>query len=278
MLTHPTRAPITSTVTKKIPAAAVRYALEKNVVHVWRIPVVADAAQANDISHLLTATEQARGRRFSRDEDRLRFQLGRAATRCLLARYLGLMPDQVGIDPDRAGKPQLDASTLPSDRMIHFNLSHSGSWMVVAFARSFPVGIDVELVSAQSVTADLIEHVMSDNETRILHGLPNDKQIAAFFKCWTSKEALLKGIGVGLSAALKAIEVSIDPDQPARLISAPPELCPSPWHLRTLEFSEPYAATLALAATSAEVVDISVTGWRDLYRALDAGTGDQAQD
>src|ERR1700692_4237225 len=125
MLTYPARAPINSMAIKKIPAAEVACALGPNMVHIWRIRVEASAAVASDLTHLLTPMEQARASRFTRDEDRLRFQLGRAAPRCVLARYLELPPAAVGIDLDRFGKPQLYASTLPIDRLIHFNLSHS---------------------------------------------------------------------------------------------------------------------------------------------------------
>jgi 4'-phosphopantetheinyl transferase len=255
---------LTSLATKQIAAAEVSHALENNVVHVWRIPVALGAGQASDFRRLLTPTEQARAGRFSRDEDRLRFELGRAATRCLLARYLELTPTQVGIDPDAFGKLRLNAPTAADNRMIHFNLSHSGSWILAAFARSFAVGIDVEVVRAQSVSADLVDYVMSDNETRIWRTLPQQRQNAAFFKCWTSKEAFVKGIGVGLSVPLQAIEVSVDPDQPAQLLAAPPQLRPGDWQLRTLGFSESYTATLAVAAQSAQIVDINVAGWRDI--------------
>jgi 4'-phosphopantetheinyl transferase len=189
----------------------------------------------------------------------------------LLARYLGLAPQDVGIDLDASGKPRLSALTVADHRMVHFNLSHAGGWVLAAFARSFPVGIDVEAVRAESVSADLIGYVMSDNEKRILRALPEHRQNAAFFKCWTSKEAFVKGIGVGVSVPLQQIEVSVDPDQPAQLVAAPPQLRAADWHLRTLGFSDRYAATLAVATQSAEIIDISVTGWRDIYGASGAG-------
>jgi 4'-phosphopantetheinyl transferase len=238
-------------------------ALPKNVVHVWQIPVEALAGRAPNLGDLLTPIEHARASRFTRDEDRCRFQLGRAATRCILARYLELPPAEVRIELDPLGKPQLSTSGLPIDRLIHFNLSHSGSWVLAAFARSFAVGIDVEPLRPETVTADLIEYFMSDIERRILHTLPLHQQTAAFFKCWTSKEALLKGLGLGLAVPLQTITVSVDPGQPAQLLAAPPELCAGHWHLRTLELAAHYAATLALAADGVQIVDIPVTRWRD---------------
>jgi 4'-phosphopantetheinyl transferase len=230
--------------------------LALDTVHVWRIALEAPAGQARDVSHLLTPAEQERASRFRFEEDRRRFQIGRAATRRILGVYLGLPPGNVGIDLNPFGKPQLDAATVPLERQVHFNISHSGGWILAAFARSFPVGIDVEQVRAERVTEDLIGHIMGERERRVLRALPGEQRVAAFFNCWTSKEAWLKGLGLGLSERLRAIEVSIDPRQPARLIDAPPEYCPGDWQLRRLQIAGPYAATLAFRAKSAQIVNI----------------------
>jgi 4'-phosphopantetheinyl transferase len=251
--------------TTPISAAEVSGAPTENQVHVWRIPLEVVAAPGRDFSDLLSPVEQARAARFVRDEDRCRFQIGRAATRRILGKYLGVPPAQVGIDPDGRGKPQLNATMVPLERQVHFNLSHSRDWILAAFAHTFPVGIDVESVRAATTSEDLADYLMSEGERRAFNALPQAKRPAAFLQCWTSKEAFLKGTGVGLTAALRSIEVSIDPDQPAQLLAAPPELCPGDWQLHRLGFSAPYTAILAVAAKSAEIVDIAVDSWRDIH-------------
>jgi 4'-phosphopantetheinyl transferase len=235
-----------------------------NRVHVWRIPLELHAARGGEFSDLLTPSEQARAARFVREEDRRRFQIGRAATRRILGKYVGVPPALVGIDPDRRGKPQLDATLVPLERHVHFNISHSGEWILAAFAQSFPVGIDIESARAAETTEDLIGYLMSDSERLALAEVAPARRPAAFLQCWTSKEALLKGLGVGLSAALRSIEVAIDPDQPAQLIAAPPELHAGDWQLHRLEFAAPYAAMLAVPAQPVEIVDISVESWRNI--------------
>jgi 4'-phosphopantetheinyl transferase len=237
--------------------AATAPELAANQVHVWRIALEAPAAQAQDLGHLLTAAEQERASRFRIEEDRCRFQIARAATRRILGTYLGLAPRNVGIDLNQFGKPELDASTLPFEQRVHFNVSHSGGWILAAFARSFPVGIDVEQVAAERVADDLIAQIMCASERRELQALPREQHVAAFFNCWTSKEAWLKGLGLGLSVPLRAIEVSIDPREPARLIGAPLEHRPGDWQLARIEICAPYAATLAFRAPSAQIVNIS---------------------
>jgi 4'-phosphopantetheinyl transferase len=231
--------------------------LAADAVYVWRIALQGPAASVLDLDHWLTPVEQARASRFRFEEDRRRFQIGRAATRQILGAYLGLAPREVGIDLNQFGKPQLDTATLPAERLVHFNVSHSGDWILAAFARSFPVGVDIEQVRAERVTEDLIGHIMGEVERRQLQALPGEQRVAAFFNCWTSKEALLKGLGIGLSERLRAIEVAIDPRQPARLIDAPREHCPLDWHLRRLQIDGPYAATLAFRAASAQIVERS---------------------
>jgi 4'-phosphopantetheinyl transferase len=252
--------------TQTAPPNGDRLALCGNAVHVWRIPAAASASQMSEFSDLLTETERQRGGRFVREIDRLRFALGRAATRVLLSRYLKRPVTAIGLVADANGKLRLQAAAA-DEPMIHFNLSHSGDWVVVAFARACAVGIDVEATAERAASAELIAYVLCDQEQQRLQSLPAARQRAAFFKCWTSKEALLKGCGVGLSVAPRAIEVAIDPDEPARLIGAPAELHPEAWTLHTLAFPDGYAGTLAVASPSVDIVDIAVDSWRDIASA-----------
>jgi len=258
---------MTSIAIKTLPPGDIPYVLRGNAVHVWRLPVAASAAQMSDFSHLLTETERARGSRFVREPDLLRFALGRAATRALLSRYLARPAAAIDLMADANGKLRLQGATGADQPMIHFNLSHSGDWVVIAFSRACAVGIDVEATAERAASADLIAYVMGDREQQRLQSLPASRQRAGFFKCWTSKEAFIKGCGVGLTAALKGIEVCVDPDLPARLIGAPAELHPQAWSLHTLAFPEEYAGTLAVAAPSAEIVDTGVDSWRDIAPA-----------
>lgn len=243
-------------------------------IHLWRIPLEASESPRGGfrdwLRQWLTPPEQARAARFAREEDRVRFQLGRAATRCILGRYLALPAGQIHIEAGPHGKPRLGGFPAAA-RAVHFNLSHSGGWILVAFARSFPLGIDVETLTAQRLSPELIEHVMCAGEREALQALPPEQRAAAFFKCWTSKEAFLKGLGAGLSVALRAIEVSIDPAAPAQLLAAPSELHPGDWQLRSLQFSSAYAATLAALCAAPQILDCTLSSWRDLQST---GIGD----
>ncbi|MBV8819164.1 MAG: 4'-phosphopantetheinyl transferase superfamily protein, partial [Acidobacteriaceae bacterium] len=79
-----------------------------------------------------------------------------------------------------------------------------------------------------------------------LSALPASAQRAAFFRCWTRKEAYIKARGEGLSLPLDQFTVSLVPGAPAALLdaSAPQEM--ARWRLHDVTWSAAYAAALAV--------------------------------
>jgi 4'-phosphopantetheinyl transferase len=236
--------------------------LTPDVVHVWHLPLQPPAALAQIAAGVLTGAEQARAARFAQPEDRIRFQLGRLAVRVLLSRYQGRPVDEIRVGADAQGKPQ--ASGAASAAGIQFNLSHSGEWILAAFGLGMAVGIDVEQMRCERARAELAQYFMSAGEWRAWRQLDEAQRCAAFFKCWTSKEAFLKAHGIGLRSALRSIEVSVDPAQPAQLLDAPRELAPQDWRLHTIAAAAEHAATLAVASVSAQVIEIIDVSWQAL--------------
>ncbi len=77
--------------------------------------------------------------------------------------------------------------------------------------------------------------------------LPADRQEAAFFACWTRKEAYIKAKGDGLALGLGQFDVSLAPGEPAALLRTegdPAEA--SRWSLEALDVSSRYAAALCV--------------------------------
>ena len=69
--------------------------------------------------------------------------------------------------------------------------------------------------------------------------------MAAFFKCWTRKEAFIKVIGLGLSQPLDKFDVTLVPEQPAALLWVSDDDA-SRWSLYDLEVGGDYAGALAV--------------------------------
>ena len=99
--------------------------------------------------------------------------------------------------------------------------------------------------------------------------LAPEAQPAAFFACWTRKEAFLKAQGRGLSLPLDAFTVTVHPDEPARLLrvredaggSAEVARC----RLVSLDTGPGYAAALAAAGHEWR---LTCRQWRDEAPAI----------
>lgn len=87
---------------------------------------------------------------------------------------------------------------------VDFNISHSGTQVVCAFAANCHVGIDIELKS--NINAKEFKKYFTDNEMTIAN-----RSIEDFYWIWTRKEAVLKAVGTGLTDRLHELNVTDDP-------------------------------------------------------------------
>lgn len=89
---------------------------------------------------------------------------------------------------------------------IHFNLSHSGEWVVCAFSEK-PVGVDVEKI--RPVNMDIAKRFFSKNEIDELFLREGNCRLEFFFDLWTLKESYLKFIGAGLTKQLNSFCIKL---------------------------------------------------------------------
>ena len=78
-----------------------------------------------------------------------------------------------------------------------------------------------------------------------------------FLNGWTRKEAYLKATGLGITEGLQAIEVTLDPGQPPRLLRRAAEELPSSaarsWTIHDLRTDAQFAAALVTAGEGVAV-------------------------
>ncbi len=232
-------------------------------VRVWRLRLQREAARIAAWRQVLSGEEQARAARFRQADDAARFVLGRFAVRCLLAARLGCTPQAVPLVPGPNGKPVLGPQTDP----WHFNLSHSGDWVLVSLALSRRVGVDVEAWRELEYEA-LAERAFAPEERTALAAAPQEERAATFFAVWTRKEALLKARGLGLGAfpledfAVEANPAALTP----RVMRWRGETEPDrAWRLFDVSVAERCTACLAVEDDEREV-SVSIerdTSWVD---------------
>lgn len=175
---------------------------------------------ANQLARLrefLTVEELRRGDRLIDKERRDRFFAGRGMLRELLAGYVGEEPGSIGISEGQFGK--LHLSEHPEADPVSFNLSHAGDYLLIAFAIGCEVGVDLEQMRQDLPFRAMAERYFSTREQEELFSLPPGEQIAAFYRCWTRKEAYLKGTGSGFSQPSNGFDVSLLPHHPPALLA-----------------------------------------------------------
>lgn len=214
-------------------------------VHVWRHRLEQPPELQETFLRTLAEDERTRANRFHFDKHRRHFVAGRGFLRALLARYLNITPEEVQFAYGPYGKPVLNGEHR--ENALRFNASHSGDWAVYAFVQDHEVGVDVEHIKADFETEGIAERFFSALEVQTLYALADEEKPAAFFRCWTRKEAYIKALGSGLSHPLDSFDVTFAPGEPAALSRA------EGWSLFDLDVAPEYAAALALEGSGHSV-------------------------
>lgn len=165
---------------------------------------------------VLSKRERERANRFIFQRDRDRFIVARAGLRRLLASRLDLPAEAIEFEYGAHGKPALAHKSGPND--LRFNVSHSENVAIYAFADGRAVGVDIEAVREIQDRDDIATHCFSANENKAYLLLGSDERSQAFFNGWTRKEAFIKATGDGMHRPLDSFDVSLRPDEPARIL------------------------------------------------------------
>jgi 4'-phosphopantetheinyl transferase len=194
----------------------------------------------------LSPDERGRADRLISERARDRFVVGRGRLRQLLGPLCGRSPEGVRFSVAAGGKPRLDDD---SRGRLRFNVAHSNDLMVCAVTLDQEVGIDVEYMREDVDCAHIAARFFARDEVRSLAAVPPPLARAAFFTCWTRKEAVIKATGDGMARPLASFVVSVDPGH-AAILSADPGLGrPEEWTLIPLPLPPGYQGTVAARAT-----------------------------
>ncbi|MEO6596805.1 MAG: 4'-phosphopantetheinyl transferase superfamily protein [Planctomycetota bacterium] len=211
-------------------------------VHVWAMPLQGDPAP---FAALLSPAELHRLERFRFADHRRRYQIGHGALRLILGGYLDQDPGDIEFRHGPRGKPYL------AEKGPYFNLSHSGKLALIAFAGT-ELGLDVEKVRHLESLGEIARRHFSESEFQALSALDGEQKQAAFYRCWTRKEAYIKAVGEGLSMPLDTFDVSVG-EVPEFLACRDGREDPKNWSFLDVSPGPEFIAALALRALDQKV-------------------------
>lgn len=218
--------------------------LPQDAIHVWRASLDLVTPLIEDLRRTLSNDELNRAERFVCARDRDRFIAARGLLRAILGRYLGLSPKRLRFCYGPWGKPALAAKL--GGEWLHFNLSHSGDSALYAVSHKKRVGIDLEQIRPIPEFRQLVERYFSSSEKAVFRALSPDRQLGAFYRGWTRKEAYIKAKGQGFAIAPDRFDVSIAPGEPAMMLTVDGDSGEaSRWSLCELWPASGYVAALA---------------------------------
>ncbi|GKX30040.1 4'-phosphopantetheinyl transferase [Vallitalea longa] len=140
--------------------------------------------------------------KFRSKKDAQRSLFGDLLARYVICNKLNIKNEQLEFDVNKYGKPNL---IRPEG--YHYNISHSGDWVVCAFD-NHPIGIDVEVI--KPIDFNIAKKFYTEFEYTDLMNQKENNRLNYFYRLWTLKESYIKADGKGLSIPLNSFSFSIN--------------------------------------------------------------------
>ncbi|WP_371483639.1 4'-phosphopantetheinyl transferase superfamily protein [Kitasatospora sp. NBC_00315] len=171
-----------------------------DTVRLWLVPDQWPGAALAGLLAVLDPEERRRAEACRSADDRRRFVLAHGAVRHLVARRLGVAPEEIRWRRGPHGKPELAGPFTGAE----VNLSHSGSVAMVALCSSRRVGVDVQRVLPRLDATAMAERYFPPEEARFVRTADGpDSRAERFARLWARKEALVKAHGGRLTQGLR---------------------------------------------------------------------------
>jgi 4'-phosphopantetheinyl transferase len=226
--------------------------ISSDEVHLWCLFLNEVNTHIELFQKILSVDEMERATKFHFEKDRRKFIMARGALRKILGYYLTMKPQEINFEYTSFGKPII-ADKQNNDN-INFNLSHSDELVLYAVTRNRKIGIDVECIRNNIDVLQVANKFFSSNEIAVLQNTDKENRHKEFFQLWTRKEALIKGLGEGISFPLEQIDVSLINEN-----SSSPVILPGKykecleWYVQDLFQENDYVAAIAVADNNCKI-------------------------
>lgn len=173
------------------------YSINSDIAIIYTIYMPDFIHLKSELSEFLNPKELKKAQRFYKEIDRDRFIIYRSILKFVLAAYTKLDIKSISFDYQLNKKPY-----LASHPRLHFNMSHSEDFAVIAISRK-KVGLDIEFMSENFKFTSLLPDVFDEKQIQQIQNAVNTRH--AFYTSWTRKEAFVKALGKGIDEDFKNI-------------------------------------------------------------------------
>ncbi len=177
--------------------------------HLWLTDLDRWDSSSDEHRECLGPLDWERARLKPEGISRERFISSRMVLRRILASLLDQRPIELRFELDEHGKPALK----PPHQHCHFNLSHSGSLLLVGVSLRASIGVDIEVPRSVPRASQLAKRIFTADEQALLRQAEAASESArdeVFLKIWTRKEAYLKCRGDGFTMPARDYAVGIE--------------------------------------------------------------------
>ena len=165
----------------------------------WKVSLLQSEELFTRLYHLLNEAEAEKYKRYFKEDDKKRFLISHSVVKILAGKYLIQDPYEVKIKEGNNKKPFVQNDVRKD---FHYNLSHSGNWVLIAVSKK-EIGVDIESKEKQFSFDEIILSFFSLEEIEFVK--QSHPVAEAFYLLWTRKEALLKATARGITDYLPLV-------------------------------------------------------------------------
>lgn len=179
--------------------------MEKIMIYTYAMKITKniDIGVFQQLEKRISTERREKIKKYHFEEDKKRSIMAEVLLRHSLKKDFGITREKVQFTKNSFGKPM-----LKNFEQIHFNLAHSGDWVVCGVS-DVPIGIDVEIIKSNDL--GVAKAFFTSSEYKDILNQPKEKQIKYFYKLWTLKESYVKAEGKGLYIPLNSFSFCILP-------------------------------------------------------------------
>jgi 4'-phosphopantetheinyl transferase len=182
--------------------------LNNNLAQIWAFDLDKIHLAVNLFYSFLSDDEIIRANKFRNQIDKNRFICAKGILRYLIYIQTKINPSSIKFSYGKYKKPALEEGQ--NQNLLKFNISHCKGVFCIGMVNDLDIGIDIELIRPIPDFLGLVKKYFSETEFRQIEKLSGESSLEAFYKLWTSKEAIMKLVGKGLSLPLSNFEILIN--------------------------------------------------------------------